>query len=412
MKIPFVDLKSQYQNIKLEIDAAIQNVIDESAFISGKYARKFEQEFADYCRAKYCVSVGNGTDALFLSLKALGIGSGDEVITAANSFIATSEAISACGGKVVFVDCHPDYYTIDVRKIEEKITPNTKAIIPVHLYGQPADMDAINEIAKKYNLFVIEDAAQAHGAVYLPCGISDKEKNFNYIVNNNPRDLPHKIAKSNNNLTTNKNSIPQGEGKRVGTFGDIACFSFYPGKNLGAYGDAGAIITNNKELAVKTKMLANHGRIDKYNHELEGYNSRMDGIQGAILSVKLKHIDRWNLSRRCIVNLYKKYLKNVSEIILPLEKDNVKSVYHLFVIRAKRRDELKIFLEKKGVSTGIHYPIALPNLNAYKYLNYSADDFPVSSRYQDEILSIPIFPEMTEDQVKYVSDSIMQFYNL
>jgi len=367
MKVPFVDLQAQYQNIKSEIDDAIQSVINESAFISGKYAGKFEQEFANYCNAKYCISVGNGTDALFLSLKALGIGSGDEVMTVSNSFIATSEAITAAGGKVVFIDCHPDYYTIDVSKIEDKITPKTKAIIPVHLYGQPADMDAINTLAKKYNLFVIEDAAQAHGALY--------------------------------------------KNRKVGTLGDVACFSFYPGKNLGAYGDAGAIITNNEDIAKRSRMLANHGRIEKYNHEFEGINSRMDGIQAAVLSVKLKYLNEWCEKRRNLVSLYNKLLKNVGDIITPLELRETLPVYHLYVIRTQKRDRLKQYLAENNISSGIHYPIALPNLKAYTYLEHKPGDFPVASRYQSEILSLPIFPEMTEDQIKYVSDSIIEFFN-
>ena len=367
MNVPFVDLKAQYQNIKLEIDAAIQSVIIDTAFVSGKYAKIFEEEFANYCGVNHCVAVGNGTDALIIALKAIGIKSGDEVITAANSFIATSEAITAAGGKVVFVDCHPDYYTIDVGKIEEKITEKTKAIIPVHLYGQPADMDAINALAKKHNLFVIEDAAQAHGAMY--------------------------------------------KGKRIGTFGDIACFSFYPGKNLGAYGDAGAIITKNEDIATKSRMLANHGRIEKYNHEFEGINSRMDGIQAAVLSVKLKYLNEWSEKRRKLVYLYNELLKNVGDIVTPLELGETLPVYHLYVIRTQKRDSLKHYLAENNISSGIHYPIALPNLKAYTYLEHKPGDFPVSSRYQSEILSLPIFPEMTEDHVKYVSDSIMEFYN-
>lgn len=357
MNIPLVDLKTQYLSIKSEIDDAIKNVIYDTAFIGGKYVIKFEEEFANYCNAKYCVGVGNGTDALTISLRALGTGAGDEVITVANSFIATSEAITAVGAKVVFVDCHPDYYTIDAARIEEKITNKSKAIIPVHLYGQPADMDKINAIAKKYNLFVIEDAAQAHGAEY-------------------------------NN-------------QKVGTFGDIACFSFYPGKNLGAYGDAGAIVTNNEDIAKKCKVLSNHGRIEKYNHKLEGYNSRLDGIQAAILSVKLKYLDKWNESRRQIAYLYNKFLKDTN-IIIPQEAPETRCVYHIYVVRAKKRDELQKFLKERGVSTGIHYPIGLPFLEAYNYLNHKPEDFPITYQYQNEVLSLPIFPELSRHQIEYI----------
>ena len=357
MSIPFVDLKAQYQSLKSEIDKAIQDVIQDTAFVGGKYVKKFEEEFADYCNTKYCVGVGNGTDAITIALKSIGIGAGDEVITAANSFIATSEAITVTNAKVVFVDCHPDYYTIDISKIEEKITNKTKAIIPVHLYGQPADMGHILEIAKKYNLYVIEDAAQSHGAKY-------------------------------NN-------------QKVGTFGDIGCFSFYPGKNLGAYGDAGAIVTDNEELSVKCRMLANHGRVEKYNHEFEGYNSRLDGLQAAILSVKLKYLDEWNAKRRAVAKDYNESLKK-TDIITPKELSGAQCVYHLYVIRAKKRDELQAFLKKRGISTGIHYPIGLPYLKAYNYLNHTPEDFPITYKYQNKLLSLPMYPELSTHHIDYI----------
>ncbi|MCK5704603.1 MAG: DegT/DnrJ/EryC1/StrS family aminotransferase, partial [Cyclobacteriaceae bacterium] len=266
MNIPFVDLKSQYKSIKNEIDPVIFDVISNGAFIGGAYHKNFETAFAKFCNAKHCVGVGNGTDALFIALKTLGIKEGDEVITVANSFIATSEAITMTGAKVVFVDINPQTYNIDVKKIEEKITPKTRAIIPVHLYGQPADMDPIMEIAQNYNLKVIEDAAQAHGAVY--------------------------------------------KGRTTGSIGDLACFSFYPGKNLGAYGDAGAIVTDDENLAIKARMIANHGRVEKYNHEMEGVNSRLDGLQAAILNVKLKLLPEWTENRRKNAYLYNKHLKD------------------------------------------------------------------------------------------------------
>ena len=289
MRIPLVDLKAQYERIKDEIDAAIQEVIATSAFIGGPYVRAFEEAFAQFCEVKHCIGVGNGTDALFISLKSLGIGVGDEVITAANSFIATSEAITATGAQVVFCDIDPQTYNIDVSQIEVKITPQTKAIIPVHLYGQPADMAPILELARRYGLKIVEDAAQAHGARY-------KER-------------------------------------RVGSLGDVACFSFYPGKNLGAYGDGGAIVTDDDELALKVRMFTNHGRVDKYDHQIEGTNSRLDGLQAAILSAKLKHLEEWTESRRQLAYLYNELLAS-SEIVTPFESEDASGLlYHLYVVR-------------------------------------------------------------------------------
>ena len=262
MEVPFVDLKTQYQSIKGEIDKAISDVLSSSAFIGGPFVKSFEDAFAAFCGAKHCVGVGNGTDAIFLTLKAMGIGAGDEVITAANSFIATAEAITMTGARVVFADIRPDTYNIDPEKIEQRINKKTKAVIPVHLYGQPADMDPILAIARKHGLTVIEDAAQAHGATY--------------------------------------------KGRTVGTLADAACFSFYPGKNLGAYGDAGAVVTDDGNLALKVRMMANHGRIAKYDHEIEGVNSRLDGLQAAVLSAKLSHLPRWTIHRQNNASLYKK----------------------------------------------------------------------------------------------------------
>jgi len=366
MNIPLVDLTAQYLTIKEEIDIAIRNVINNTAFINGKYVQEFEKNFAKAIGVDNCTGVGNGTDALFIALRALGVSNGDEVITAANSFIATSESITMSGAKVVFVDVDPDTYNIDVTKIEEKISIKTKAVIPVHLYGQSADIDPILKIAKENNLFVIEDAAQAHLAEY--------------------------------------------KGKMVGGIGDIGCFSFYPGKNLGAYGDAGAIITNNEELSVKCCMIANHGRISKYNHEFEGINSRMDGIQAAILNVKLKYLSQWTEKRRNIASIYNELLNGKREIITPIEKEYAKHVYHLYVIRVKERDKLQQYLKAKGISTGIHYPIAIPYLLAYKNLEHKPSDFPVASQFQKEILSLPMFPELAEEQIKHICDCICQFY--
>jgi dTDP-4-amino-4,6-dideoxygalactose transaminase len=366
MNIPFVDLKSQYELIKDEIDRVITDVLSKSAFIGGPYVESFENAFAQFCNIKHCVGVGNGTDALYIALRALGIGPGDEVITAANSFIATSEAITMAGAKVVFVDINPRTYNIDVNKIEEKISDRTKAVIPVHLYGQSAEMDEISEVARKYRLKVVEDAAQAHDGMY--------------------------------------------KGRKVGSLGDAACFSFYPGKNLGAYGDAGAIVTDDEELTFKARQISNHGRSAKYNHELEGVNSRLDGIQAAILGVKLKHLPSWTEARRKNAYLYNKYLKD-TPLITPEEIDDVKAVYHLYVVRvnAQKRSSLEKFLKSKGIATGIHYPVALPNLKAYSYLNHKESDFPEASKASYEILSLPMFPELTESQIQYVTDNIKEF---
>lgn len=367
MDIPLVDLKAQYLSIKEEIDTAIKEVISKTAFIGGSYVKNFEGAFAEFCGSEHCIGVGNGTDALFVALKGLGIGVGDEVIVPANTFIATSEAVTQTGAKVVFVDINPKTFNIDVDKIEEKITAATRGIVPVHLYGQPADMDPILEIAKKYNLKVVEDAAQAHGATY--------------------------------------------KGRQIGSIGDVACFSFYPGKNLGAYGDGGAIVTSNEDLALKARMIANHGRVEKYNHEMEGVNSRLDGLQAAILGAKLKHLPEWTERRRNNAYLYNKYLKD-SPVATPFEIEKVRAVYHLYVIRVKNglREKLQDHLKSKGIATGIHYPIALPNLRAYAYLNSSESNFPEATEASGEILSLPMFPELDDIQISYVTEAIKAFY--
>ncbi len=360
MAIPFVDLKAQYLSMKEEIDSAIQTVLLDSAFVGGKHVASFENNFANYVKATHCIGVGNCTDALFIALKSLGIKEGDEVITAANSFIATPEAITLTGAKPVFVDCDEKTYNIDVAKIEEVITTKTKAIMPVHLYGQPADMDSILEIAGRRNFFVVEDAAQAHGAKY--------------------------------------------NGKEVGILGHCACFSFFPGKNLGAYGDGGAVVTNSDELAVKVRMFANHGRIEKYDHEFEGTNSRLDGLQAAILKVKLRYLDQWTLRRREIAETYDRELQEI--VITPSVLPNAKHVYHLYVVRVPKRKKVIEFLAAKGVSTGIHYPIPLPFLKAYGYLGYKPDDFPVAYAIKDEILSLPIHGSMTDESLGYVIEQV------
>ncbi len=366
MNVPFVDLKSQYESIKEEIDEAIRGVIANTSFIGGPCVKSFEEDFAKFCGVRHCIGVGNGTDALFIALKTMGIGEGDEVITAANSFIATSEAITMTGARVVFVDIDPKSYNIDTELIEEKISAKTRAIIPVHLYGQPANMDPIVEIARRHDLKVVEDAAQAHGALY--------------------------------------------KGRKVGSIGNVACFSFYPGKNLGAYGDAGAIVTDDDELAVNARMFANHGRMDKFGHKVEGVNSRLDGMQAAILRVKLRHLPGWSEERRRNAYRYNEYLKG-SGIVTPVEIDDVEAVYHLYVIRLGNcsREAIQEHLRSEGIASGMHYPIALPNLKAYAYLGHGEDDFPEATRASKEILSLPMYPELTEDQIKFIAERVISF---
>lgn len=366
MDIPFVDLKAQYESIKPEIDKAISDVISKTAFIGGPFLASFEKAFAAFCGVKHCVGVGNGTDAIYIALRALGIGPGDEVITVANSFIATSEAITMTGAKVVFVDINPKTYNIDTTKIEAKVSPKTKAMVPVHLYGQPADMDPILAIAKKYNLKIVEDAAQAHGAEY--------------------------------------------KGWKIGSIGDMACFSFYPGKNLGAYGDGGAILTKSDELGEKARMIANHGRLDKYNHKLEGVNSRLDGMQAAILGVKLRHLPDWTEARRRNAYLYNEYLKD-SDVVTPIEIADVKAVYHLYVVRVQngKREKFQEALKSHGIATGVHYPIALPNLLAYEYLRHVKGDFVEAAKASQEIVSLPMFPELRGEEIGYITEKIKSF---
>ena len=314
---------------------------------------------------KHCISVGNGTDSLYILMKMLGIGEGDEVITVANSWISSSETISQTGAKPVFVDIDPLYYSINENLVEKAITPKTKAIVPVHLQGHVCNMDVILAIAAKYNLFVIEDCAQSHFSEF--------------------------------------------NGKRAGTMGIASSFSFYPGKNLGAYGDAGCVLTNDDELAVKVTMYARHGALKKHEHQIEGINSRMDGIQAAILSTKLPHILQWTEQRIKNASLYYKYLAGVKNIILPAVRPHSKHTYHLFVIRTEKRAELAEFLKQKGIETAVHYPVALPNMKAYEYLRHKHSDFPVATKYQAEILSLPMYPELTEEQIRYVTDKIKEF---
>jgi dTDP-4-amino-4,6-dideoxygalactose transaminase len=364
MHVPFVDLKAQYASIKNEIDSAINGVISETAFIGGKRLKQFETDFAAYCTAKHCVGVGNGTDAITIALFGLGIGKGDEVITAANSFIASSEAITAAGARVVFADVDPVTYTIDPKAVEKLITPRTRAILPVQLYGQPADMDALQALARAHNLKIIEDAAQAHGAEF--------------------------------------------NGRRVGTLGDACSFSFYPGKNLGAYGDGGAIVTNNDELATRMRMYANHGRIGKYDHEFEGINSRLDGLQAAILGAKLPHLEKWTEGRRRAAARYNANLKGQNLVVAPVEREGSRHVYHLYVVRLEERERIQAAMKEDGIETGVHYPVALHTLGAYKYLGHKLEDFPVSYGYSQRILSLPMYPEISDAQIDYVCERLLK----
>jgi len=358
MKIPFVDLKTQYKSIQKEIDAAVSAVITETAFVRGKYVSTFEQEYRNAYGVDHCISCANGTDALYIALKALDIGPGDEVITTALSWISTSETISQTGARVVFADIEPDYFTIDPDRIEEKISSKTRAIIPVHMYGQAADMNRIMALADQYELAVIEDCAQAHFAQY--------------------------------------------DQKNVGTFGIAGTFSFYPGKNLGAYGDAGAIISNDEDFAKRARMFANHGSLTKHQHEMEGINSRLDGLQAAVLSVKLRYIHAWNSQRRLVAKWYDSGLHGLTNCSVPLVRDSSEHVYHLYVIRTDQRDEMQEHLKQNGVATGVHYPSSLPFLKAYEYLGHRPEDFPTAFEYQSTILSLPMFPELTEQMIDYV----------
>lgn len=359
--IPLVDLKAQYRSIQTELDAAMQAVLDRTAFIGGEDLQQFEAEFAAYCGSKSCVGVGNGTDALYLALRALGIGSGDEVITVAHTFIATAEAISQTGARPVFVDIREDTMLIDPDAVEAAITPRTRAIIPVHLYGQPCDMDRLLEIAKHHNLKVIEDAAQAHGARW--------------------------------------------RGRRVGALGDAACFSFYPGKNLGAYGDAGAVVSQDEDLIERVRMLANHGRLEKYTHQMEGVNSRLDGLQAAILRVKLRYLDSWNAARQQHAAHYIEALKD-SGLILPVVHPEAESVWHLFVVRVSEREKFQARLKEQGISTGIHYPLPLHQQPAYQYLGVATGTLPVTEKVASEIVSLPMYAELTEEQVEKISEAV------
>ena len=364
MKVPFLDLKSQYETMKDEIHTAINQVIDKTAFAGGPFVEQFEKEFARFCNCAHAVGVGSGTDALWLPLLALGVGIGDEVITVPSTFIATAEAISFCGATPVFVDIEERTYNMNPRLLESAITQKTKAIIPVHLFGQPVDMDPIMEIARKHNLYVIEDACQAHGSEY--------------------------------------------KGNKAGSMGDAAAFSFYPGKNLGAYGEGGAVVTNNAELAKIMKMFRDHGQSQKYYHGIIGWNARLDGLQGSILSAKLRHLDRWNDARRNHAHTYTKLLSGADGVITPYEADYAKHVYHIYAIRVKDRDTLISRLAERDIFCGIHYPVPVHLQQAYSSLGLGKGSFPIAEKCAEEFVSLPMFAELTGEQVEYVAQTIKE----
>lgn len=365
MKIPFVDLHAQYLTIKQEIDSVIADVIAQSAYIRGPHVDLFEDAWARTLGVKRCVSCANGTDAIYIALRGLGLKRGDEVITSAHSWISTSATITQAGGRVVFCDTDEEIFTIDPADIERKITPDTVGIVPVHLYGQPADMGAIMAIARKHNLWVIEDCAQAHLASY--------------------------------------------KGQLVGTFGNAATFSFYPGKNLGAYGDAGCVVTNDDRLADWMTTFARHG--GKGDHVMEGINSRMDGLQAAILNAKLPHLPAWTAARRRVAACYNELLEEVGDVITPTVKSDRDHVYHLYVIRTENRDALREHLSQAGISTVLNYPKALPFYPAYAYLGHVPKNFPAAYFNQSRILSLPIYPEMPEEAITHVANVISQFWS-
>lgn len=364
-EIPIIDPKRQYYPIKEEIVKAVEKVLESGRFILGENVKAFEKEFSSYCGAKFGIGVASGTDALQLALRACDIGANDEVITVSNTAFPTAVAISYTSARPVFVDVDQTY-TIDVFKIEDKITGKTKAILPVHLYGQPADMDPLIELAEKHDLKVIEDACQAHGAEY--------------------------------------------NGKKVGSLGDIGCFSFYPTKNLGAYGDGGMVITNDEKIAEKLRLLRNYGQTKRYCHEIKGYTSRLDEIQAAVLRVKLKKLETWNNARRDNAKLYSKLLKK--EIVTPIERQNCKHVFYLYVIRARRRDELQEWLKTNRISTDIHYPTPIHLQEAYSDLGIGKGSLPVTEQFAGQIMSLPIYPELTKEEILRVADVINNFVNL
>jgi dTDP-4-amino-4,6-dideoxygalactose transaminase len=365
MKVPFVDLEAQYRSIRTSMDQAIAKSIGQFDFIRGRSVHTFEESFRKRLGAKHCIATSNGTSSLFIILKALGIGQGDEVITPAFSWISSSETISLCGARPVFADVD-DTCTLDPTQLKKLVTKKTKAVIAVHLYGHAAQAGAIAKFCKKHDLFFIEDCAQAH--------------------------------------------FTQEHGKTVGTFGDASAFSFYPTKNLGAYGDAGCVITGDDRLAEKIRRFANHGALTKDDHTMEGMNSRMDSVQAAVLNAKLPYLKKWNNQRRKNARLYTSILKDVATITLPSERKKTRHTFHLYVIRAQHRDKLMEYLLKKGVQTVIHYPKALTNTEAYRHLHLDPDAFPTANALEKEVLSLPIYPELTERQIVFVCRNIKEFY--
>jgi len=361
MNVPFLDLKAQYRSIQQDISDAIHRVLESCAFALGPEVGAFEEEFAAYCQAKHAIAVNSGTSALHLALLAAGVGPGDEVITVPFTFVATVAAIYYAGAKPVYVDIDPTSFTMDPKRVEAAISERTKAIIPVHLYGQPADMDPILAIARRNRLIVIEDAAQAHGAEY--------------------------------------------KGRRTGSLADLACFSFYPGKNLGAYGEGGAVVTSNSEMDRKIRMLRDWGAEKKYYHRFKGYNYRLDGIQGAVLRVKLRHLDEWNCARDLHARAYCSMLSN-SMVGVPRQMSYARHVHHVYAVRAPERDQLQERLARAGVQTGIHYPIPVHLQEAYREPHYKEGDFPFSEAAAREVLSLPMYAELTSQQVEYVASQI------
>jgi len=365
LKIPFLDLKAQYDSIKKEIDAAVSDIIQNGQYIMGPNVKALESEMAAYLGVKHAIGVANGTDALVLALKALGIGSGDEVITSPYTFFASAESISRVGATPVFADIDPETYDINPDEIQKKVSPKTKAIIPIHIFGQPADMERISDLAEKYHLYCIEDACQAIGSAY--------------------------------------------KDKKSGSIGHVGCFSFFPTKNLGGYGDGGMLVTGDDEIAEKIKLLRVHGSNKKYMHSMIGYNSRLDEIQAAILRVKLKYIDDWNKARRQKAKLYKELLQD-APVTTPYEHKDVYHVYHLFTIQGEKRDELAAYLQEKGIPTGVYYPVPLHLQEVYKGLGYKPGDLPVAENLCAKNLSLPLYPELADDHIEYISAQIKNFY--
>ena len=365
MAIPLVELKAQYQDIRTEIDAAIDAVVAETAFVRGKYVDAFERAFAQVIGAKHCISCGSGTDALFISLRMLGIGPGHEVITTANSWIATSETISLTGATPVFADVETEHYCLDPAAVAAKIGPRTRAILPVHLFGQPAQMDELTQLAREHDLLLVEDCAQAHLASF--------------------------------------------QGTTVGLFGAAGTFSFYPSKNLGAYGDAGAIVTDDDDLAMRVRMFANHGARpgDKLDHQFEGMCSRMDGLQAAVLAAKLPHLRAWTSARRVAAARYGEMLASIPDVTVPAVRPDAEHVYHVYCIRTPHRDRVQQALRERDISTAIHYPTPLPLLTAYERLGYAPKDFPVAMHHAQTVISLPIYPEITSVQQRQVVDAIV-----